>query len=79
MRILIYSYSYFPEPNGIAPLMAQLAEGLVARGHQVRVISAMPNYPDRQIYEGYRGKLYTTETINGVTVQRNYIWVRKHP
>ncbi|MEL6223091.1 MAG: glycosyltransferase family 4 protein [Cyanobacteria bacterium J06627_8] len=79
MRILIYSYNYYPEPIGIAPLMTQLAEGLVQRGHEVRVITGMPNYPQRQIYPGYRGKFYQTETINGVTVQRSYVWVRPKP
>lgn len=79
MRILIYSYNYFPEPIGIAPLVTELAEGLVKRGHQVRVVTGMPNYPQRQIYEGYRGKLYLTELTNGVAVQRSYVWVRPKP
>ncbi|MBW4643366.1 MAG: glycosyltransferase family 4 protein [Goleter apudmare HA4340-LM2] len=79
MRILIYSYNYYPEPIGIAPLMTELAEGLVKRGHQVRVITAMPNYPERQIYEGYRGKLYLTEYKNGVQIQRSYVWTRPQP
>jgi colanic acid biosynthesis glycosyl transferase WcaI len=79
MRILIYTYNYFPEPIGIAPLVTELAEGLVKRGHQVRVVTGMPNYPQRQIYEGYRGKLYLTELTNGVAVQRSYLWVRPKP
>lgn len=79
MRILIYSYNYYPEPIGIAPLMTELAEGLVKRGHQVRVITAMPNYPERQIYEGYRGKWYLTEYKNGVQIQRSYVWIRPQP
>lgn len=79
MRILIYSYNYHPEPIGIAPLMTELAEGLVKRGHQVRVVTGMPNYPERSIYEGYRGKLYTTEKKNGVTIQRCYVWVCPKP
>lgn len=33
--ILIYSYNYHLEPNGIAFLMTELAEGLVSQGHQV--------------------------------------------
>jgi colanic acid biosynthesis glycosyl transferase WcaI len=61
MHILIYSYNYHPEPIGIAPLMTELAEGLVKRGHEVRVITGMPNYPQREIYDGYRGKWYLTE------------------
>jgi colanic acid biosynthesis glycosyl transferase WcaI len=79
MRVLIYSYNYYPEPIGIAPLMTELAEGLAKRGHEVRVITAMPNYPQREIYEQYRGKLYETEERNGVTIQRSYVWVKPKP
>jgi len=79
MRILIYSYNYHPEPIGIAPLMTELAEGLVKRGHQVRVVTAMPNYPQRQIYEDYRGKWYLNESKNGVQIQRSYVWIRPQP
>ncbi|WP_071518046.1 glycosyltransferase family 4 protein [Geitlerinema sp. PCC 9228] len=79
MRIVIYSYNYHPEPIGIAPLMTELAEGLVRRGHQVRVITGMPNYPQRQIYSDYRGKFYLVEPRQGVRVQRSYVWVRSDP
>ncbi len=79
MRILIYSYNYHPEPIGIAPLMTELAEGLVKRGHEVRVVTGMPNYPQREIYEEYRGKFYLTEESNGVLVQRSYVWIQPNP
>lgn len=79
MRILIYSYNYHPEPIGIAPLMTELAEGLAKRGHSVRVVTGMPNYPERRIYNKYRGKLYLTEHKNGVTIQRSYVWIRPKP
>ncbi|HEY9651403.1 MAG TPA: glycosyltransferase family 4 protein [Coleofasciculaceae cyanobacterium] len=79
MRILIYSYNYHPEPIGIAPLMTELAEGLVKRGHQVRVITSMPNYPQRRIYDDYQGKWYLTEEKEGVIIQRSYVWIRPKP
>ncbi|MEH2333330.1 glycosyltransferase family 4 protein [Nostoc sp.] len=79
MHILIYSYNYHPEPIGIAPLMTELAEGLVKRGHQVRVITGMPNYPQRQIYDRYQGKLYVTEKKNGVKIQRSYLRIKSKP
>jgi colanic acid biosynthesis glycosyl transferase WcaI len=79
MRILIYSYNYYPEPIGIAPLMTELAEGLVKRGHEVRVVTGMPNYPQRQIYPEYKGKLFCTEERNGVIIQRSCVWVRPKP
>ncbi|KZL49665.1 MULTISPECIES: glycosyltransferase family 4 protein [Cyanophyceae] len=79
MYILIYSYNYYPEPIGIAPLMTELAEGLVEQGHKVRVITGMPNYPQRQIYDGYQGKWYLTEQKNGVTIQRSYLRIKSKP
>jgi colanic acid biosynthesis glycosyl transferase WcaI len=79
MRILIYSYNYHPEPIGIAPLMTELAEGLVNRGHEVRVVTAMPNYPERRIYPGYQGKWYLDEDRNGVKIQRSLVYIRPQP
>lgn len=79
MRILIYSYNYHPEPIGIAPLMTELAEGMVKRGHQVRVVTAMPNYPERRIYKEYQGQWYLSEQRNGVHVQRSLVLIRPQP
>ncbi|PZO59906.1 MAG: colanic acid biosynthesis glycosyltransferase WcaI [Phormidesmis priestleyi] len=79
MRVLLYSYNYHPEPIGIAPLMTELAEGLVKRGHQVRVVTAMPNYPERKIYPEYRGKIYKSEVRNGVEIDRCFVAVRPQP
>jgi colanic acid biosynthesis glycosyl transferase WcaI len=79
MHILIYSYNYHPEPIGIAPLMTELAEGLVEKGHQVRVVTGMPNYPEREIYPGYRGQWYVTEEKNGVLIQRSYLRIKSKP
>ncbi|NEP54541.1 MAG: glycosyltransferase family 4 protein, partial [Moorea sp. SIO3C2] len=56
-----------------------LAEGLVTRGHEVRVITAMPNYPQRKIYAEYRGKLYCEEERNGVKIQRCYVAIHPNP
>ena len=79
MRVLLYAYNYYPEPIGIAPLMTELAEGLVKKGHQVRVVTAMPNYPERKIYPGYRGQLYRREVRNGVEIDRCFVAVRPTP
>ena len=79
MRILVYSYNYHPEPIGIAPLMTELAEGLVSRGHEVRVVTAMPNYPERKIYSDYRGRLFSEEVRNGVHIQRCFVAIRPNP
>lgn len=59
--------------------MTELAEGLVGRGHEVRVITGMPNYPQREIYPAYRGKWFVTEQKNGVTIQRSYLRIKSKP
>lgn len=79
MRILIYSYNYSPEPIGIGPLMTELAEGLAARGHQVRVVTALPWYPvDEKFpkYDHYRG-IYLEERMKGVLLQRCQVYRSK--
>lgn len=45
----------------------------------LRVITGMPNYPERRIYAAYRGKWYDTEMRNGVKIQRSYVWIRPKP
>ena len=67
MRILIVSQYYYPEN---AKIPTGLAEQLVAKGHEVRVITGYPNYPHGKIFEGYKQKLRFVETLNGVTVRR---------
>jgi colanic acid biosynthesis glycosyl transferase WcaI len=51
MKIGIVSQWFPPEP---AYLPGDLADDLAERGHEVRVLTGFPNYPDGQIYPGYR-------------------------
>lgn len=71
MRVQIWSYNYAPEPQGIAPLSAMLAEGLKDRGHDVTVVSGHPHYPEP--VWGMRARPYR-ERRNGVPVLRLPLW-----
>lgn len=71
MRVQIWSYNYAPEPQGIAPLSAMLAEGLYARGHKVTVVSGHPHYPEPAW--GMRARPYR-ERRNGIPVLRLPLW-----
>ena len=51
MKIGIVTQYYSPEALRIPDT---LARSLRARGHEVRVITGYPNYPDGEIFEGYR-------------------------
>lgn len=72
-RVLIVGLHYAPESTGNAPYTTSLAEGLRAAGHDVRVITGYPHYPEWRIREDYVG-WSRRETIAGVEVTR----VRHH-
>ena len=67
MKILILTQWYPPEPG---LLMQELAQTLMAHGHQVTVLTGFPNYPSGQLYPGYLVKLLQRETIAGVSIVR---------
>ncbi len=57
--------------------MKQLAEGLQSSGHKVTILTSFPHYDGNRIREGYRGKVWTKEVWNGLTILRTYLFVPK--
>lgn len=45
-------------------------KGLQKRGWDVRVITAMPNYPTGKVFEGYRGTFSMKDELNGIDIRR---------
>ncbi len=72
MRILIWGINYAPEPTGIAPFNAGLAEWLAERGHAVEMVTTFPYYPQWRKRPEDRGRLVATERLGGVTVRRGW-------
>ncbi len=75
MRLLIYGLNYAPEPIGIGRYSGEMAPWLVARGHEVRVITAPPYYPAWKVGEGFSAATYAHGMEDGVTVTRCPLWV----
>lgn len=73
MKIIILTQYYPPEIGAPQRRLSELAEKMVSAGHDVTVLTAMPNYPRGKIYDGYGG-LVSRETINGVRVIRTAIY-----
>jgi colanic acid biosynthesis glycosyl transferase WcaI len=67
VKIVIVSQYYPPES---VPLPSALAHGLAERGHDVRVLTAYPNYPDGRLAAGYRQRLVHHERDGDVLVRR---------
>ena len=67
MDILFLTQFCTPEPF---PRSVPLARELIRRGHQVRILTGVPNYPGGQIYPSYRQRLFQRETLQGVPILR---------
>jgi len=77
MRIL-YLSQYFPPEVGATQTRAyEMARNLVRLGHQVTVLTEVPNHPTGIIPPAYRGKLYERSQMDGVDVVR--VWVKTAP
>ncbi|WP_289663026.1 glycosyltransferase family 4 protein [Flavobacterium panacagri] len=66
MKILLVTQYFFPENFK----SNDIAFELVKRGHDVTVLTGLPNYPEGKIYTGYGFFKKRSETINGVKVVR---------
>lgn len=76
MRIVLLSMNYAPEMTGIGKYSGEMAEDLVARGHEVHVVCAPPYYPSWKVQPGYRADRYQTERVRpGLTVHRCPVWI----
>lgn len=73
MKILVVCQYYYPEPVRIT----DICEELVKRGHEVTVLTDIPNYPMGDIYKGYEKGKNRIELINGVKVCRCFTIPRK--
>lgn len=69
MRVGFVS-QYFPPEPGAAAHPGTVAGAVARRGHQVRVLTGYPSYPDGVLFDGYRQHLRSTETRQGMSVVR---------
>jgi colanic acid biosynthesis glycosyl transferase WcaI len=79
LRILIYGLNFSPELTGIGKYTGEMAVWLAARGHEVRVVTAPPYYPDWKVGAGYTAARYVTGGWQGVRVWRAPLWVPLRP
>ena len=81
MRILLYGLNFAPEPVGIGKYSGELAAWLSKQGHQVRVITAPPYFPQWKLglgHSDYRNR-FQEEILEGAVVLRCPLWVPPRP
>ena len=67
MRVMMITQFFDPEP---ATIQSALAAWLVDHGHEVEVVTGIPNYPGGRFYDGYRYRLLQRENFAGARVSR---------
>ncbi len=76
VRILFFCHYFPPEVNAPASRTYEHCLRWVQAGHEVTVITCVPNCPDGVVFEGYRNRLRRQiETIDGIRVVRVWSWI----
>ena len=66
MKILVAGQHFYPENFRINDLCFEL----VKRGHEVTVLTGLPNYPEGKVLKEYKWFRNRKQTINGVKIIR---------
>jgi len=77
MKILFLTQYCPPEVGAPQNRIFEFAKQLKKFGHEVTILTAMPNYPRGEIFEEYRGKKIVKEKIDGKDIVRTGIYATK--
>jgi glycosyltransferase involved in cell wall biosynthesis len=70
LKLLILSQYFYPETGAPQNRLLELSNGFRSLGWEVKIVTAMPNYPKGKIFEEYRGKFIAKESIEGNEILR---------
>lgn len=69
MKILIVTTHFYPENFKVNDVAFELKK----RGHEVSVLTPIPDYPDGKYYKGYGIIKNRTEVLNGIRIYRSLV------
>jgi glycosyltransferase involved in cell wall biosynthesis len=75
MHILFLTDNFPPEVNAPASRTFEHCREWVKAGHQVTVLTCVPNFPNGKIYEGYRNLPKQKEIVDGIHVIRVWSYI----
>jgi len=74
MKIILLTQYYSPEMGAPQSRLFEMLRGLKQLGVEVSVVTAMPNYPEGRIFNGYRGRFVKTEVRDGIDIIRYWLY-----
>lgn len=75
MHILFLTDNFPPEVNAPASRTFEHCREWVRAGHRVTVITCAPNFPRGKVFEGYRNRLWQSESMEGIRVVRVWSYI----
>lgn len=75
MHILFLTDNFPPEVNAPASRTFEHCREWVKAGHQVTVITCVPNFPQGKVFEGYSNRLWQREEMAGIRVIRVWSYI----
>jgi glycosyltransferase involved in cell wall biosynthesis len=75
VHVLFLTDNFPPEVNAPSSRTFEHCREWVRSGVQVTVITCAPNFPHGKIFDGYRNRLWQTETVEGIKVIRVWTYV----
>lgn len=75
MKVLFISHYFPPEVNAPANRTYEHARRWVADGHEVTILTGVPNHPKGQIFPGYENRWLQEESKDGIRVIRTWMYL----
>jgi glycosyltransferase involved in cell wall biosynthesis len=75
MKILFVSHYFPPEVNAPANRTHEHCRRWVEDGHEVTVLTGVPNHPRGRIFEGYENRWIQEEEVDGIRVIRTWMYL----
>ncbi len=75
MRILFLTDNFPPEVNAPASRTFEHCREWVRLGHEVTVVTGVPNFPAGRIHPGYKNRMFQRESIDGIDLVRVWTYI----
>jgi glycosyltransferase involved in cell wall biosynthesis len=75
VKILFLSHYFPPEVNAPANRVHEHARAWVRDGHEVTVITGVPNHPRGELFPGYVNRWLQEERVDGIRVLRTWMYL----
>ncbi len=74
MKVLLVSQFFYPESGASQIRLLEMSKYLTTVGHDVEVITALPNYPKGKVYEGFKKKIFANSYIEKIKINHLFIF-----